>query len=69
MTYKCPIKTPDERITYGVISMKHQSTDMYANTYDDALKMAHEMKHDKPEDKPYFIVERTEHFEICTEIV
>lgn len=65
---KATMKAPDEKITYGVISEKHQSTDLYANTYEDALDMAIEMKHDNPENKPYFIVERTEHFEICTVI-
>ena len=56
------MKTPEERITYAVICEKFPVSGMYFNTYGEADDYA---KFEQPAYRPYYIIERTEHFEIC----
>lgn len=56
------VKTPEEKITYGVICAKMPTPRIFSESYDEAVRDA---KFNNPNYRPYYIVERTEHFEIC----
>lgn len=56
------MKTPEEKISYAVISEKMPTPHLYFHTYKEAVVYA---KKEQPAYRPYYIVERTEHFEIC----
>lgn len=56
------MNTPEEKITYSVICENSPTPDIYFDTYEEAVKFA---KFNQPANKPYYIVERVEHFEIC----
>lgn len=58
-------KAPNDKISYAVICEKFPNPTVYYNTCDLALKWA---KLDQPNDRPYYIVKRTEHFEICGKV-
>lgn len=59
------IKAPDDVVTYAVICEKFPNPCSYYREYDCAVKWA---KSDQPANRPYYIVKRTEHFEICEEV-
>ena len=56
------IEAPAEKISYGVICEKNRECTCWTSTYEGAVDWA---KNNQPANKPYYIVERTEHFEIC----
>lgn len=58
------VKRSDE-ISYAVICDKFPSPHVYFNTYAEA---EHWAKFDQPNDRPYYIIKRTEHFEIVGEV-
>lgn len=55
-------KTLKEKITYSVISERQPVPSVFHDTFKEAVEWAEK---DQPAYRPYFIVERTEHFEIC----
>ena len=57
--------TESDKISYSVICDKFPSPHIYFNTYDEAERWA---KFDQPNDRPFYIVKRSEHFEIVGEI-
>lgn len=61
---KATMKAPDDKITYGVICEKDPDAGMWATKYDDAVRLAREMSKNHPDNRPYYIVERIETFEI-----
>ena len=56
------MNTPEERISYSVICDKQPDPRIYHSTYEEAVKWA---KLNQPDYRPYYIVKRVEHFEIC----
>ena len=59
------MKTPEEITTYSIICEKMPTPSVYFPTYELAVKWA---KFNQPTYRPFYIVERTEHFEICGKI-
>ena len=57
--------TESDRISYAVICDKFPSPHVYFNTYDEA---EHWARYNQPNYRPYYIVERSEHFEIVGEV-
>lgn len=53
---------PEERITYGYICEQMPIPSMFFRTYEEAYKAA---EFNQPAYRPFYIVERTEHYEIC----
>jgi len=56
------MKTPEERITYTAICEQMPTPNFYSETYEEAVAYA---KSEQPAYRPYYIVKRVEHFEIC----
>lgn len=56
------IETPKDRISYAVICEKFPIPDLYFDSYELAKRW---LKLEQPNNKPHYIVKRTEHFEIC----
>lgn len=56
------MKTPEEKISYAAISQQMPTPHLYFESYKEAEEYA---KKEQPEYRPYYIVERVEHFEIC----
>lgn len=56
------MKTPEEEISYAAICERQPIPTSYFRTYEEAVSHA---KFDQPAYRPYYIVERVEHFEIC----
>lgn len=56
------IKAPDSKVSYAVICEKYPDPCMYFDSYDLALKWANI---NQPDNRPFYIVKRTEHFEVC----
>lgn len=56
------MNTPEERISYAVICEKMPNPCCFFGSYKEAVKWA---KFDQPENRPFYIVKRVEHFEIC----
>ena len=54
-----------DKISYAVICDKFPSPHVYFNTYDEA---EHWARFNQPNYRPYYITERTEHFEIVGEV-
>lgn len=54
--------TPEEKIMYGTISEQQPECHIWYDTYGEAVESA---KFDQPKYRPYYIVEKTEHYEIC----
>lgn len=57
--------TPETKISYAVICERLKEPSMYCNTYDEAVEWA---KFDQPAYRPFYIVKRTETFEICGKV-
>lgn len=57
--------TESDKISYAVICDKFQSPHIYFNTYKEAERWA---RFDQPNDRPFYIVKRSEHFEIVGEV-
>ena len=58
------ITEPDKK-SYTVICNKFQIPHVYFNTYEEA---EHWAKFNQPNYRPYYIIERSEHFEIVGEV-
>lgn len=56
------IKTPKDKVSYGIICDKFPEPHAYFSTYDLALRW---LKLEQPNNRPHYIVKRTEHYEIC----
>ena len=56
------MKTPEEKISYAAICEQMPIPHLYFGTYEEAVDYA---KIEQPAYRPYYIVERVEHFEIC----
>lgn len=65
MTESDKISCPQPRITYGYICKNHPQTNVWCDKFDDAVSIAEK---DQPLNRPYYIVERVEHFDICGEV-
>ena len=59
------ITESDKKISYAVICDKFPSPHIYFNTYDEAKRWA---RFNQPDYRPYYIVKRSEHFEIVGEV-
>ena len=57
--------TESDKISYAVICDKFPSPHVYFNTYDEA---EHWARFNQPNYRPYYIVERSEHFEIVGKV-
>ena len=57
--------TESDKISYTVICNKFPIPYVYFNTYKEAERWA---KFDQPDHRPYYIIERSEHFEIVGEV-
>ena len=57
--------TESDKISYAVICDKFPSPHVYFNTYDEA---EHWARFNQPNYRPYYISERSEHFEIVGEV-
>lgn len=53
---------PNKKLSYCVVSKRMPEPCIFFKTYDDALHWA---KNDQPAYRPFYILERTEYFEIC----
>ena len=56
------MRVPEETIEYGWISEQKPKCTVWTKTFGEAVEMA---KADQPAYRPWYIVEKTEHFEIC----
>ena len=56
------IKAPDSKVSYAVICEKYPDPCIYFDSYDLALKWANI---NQPDNLPFYIVKRIEHFEVC----
>lgn len=56
------MKPLEERITYSVICEQMPEPKVYHSSFNEAVEWA---KSDQPLYRPYYIVGRVEHFEIC----
>lgn len=56
------MKIPEEKISYAVICKQMPIPHLYFETYKEAEDYA---KIEQPAYRPYYIVERVEHFELC----
>lgn len=56
------MKVPEDTISYSVICENSPTPNIYSDTYLDAVQMA---MFEQPAYRPYYIVKRVEHFEIC----
>ena len=59
------ITESDKKISYAVICDKFPSPQVYFNTYDEA---EHWARFNQPDYRPFYIVKRSEHFEIVGEV-
>ena len=57
--------TESDKISFSVICDKFPSPQVYFNTYKEA---EHWARFDQPNHRPYYIIERSEHFEIVGEV-
>lgn len=57
--------TESDRISYSTICDKFPSPHVYFNTYAEA---EHWARFNQPNNRPYYIIERSEHFEIVGEV-
>ena len=57
--------TESDKKSYAVICDKFPSPHVYFNTYGEAERWA---RYNQPNNRPYYIVERLEHFEIVGEV-
>lgn len=57
--------TESDKISYAVICDKFPSPHVYFNTYDEAKHWA---RFNQPNYRPYYIIKRSEHFEIVGEV-
>lgn len=58
--------TESDRISYSTICDKFPSPHVYFNTYAEA---EHWARFNQPNNRPYYIIERSEHFEIVGEVI
>lgn len=56
------IEAPKDKVSYAVICEKFPDPCSYFDSYDLAARW---LKLEQPNNKPHYIVKRTEHFEIC----
>ena len=56
------IEIPKDKVSYAVICERFPNPQTYFNTYDLAVRW---LKMEQPNNKPHYIVKRTEHFEVC----
>lgn len=56
------IKCPEDKITYAVICKKFPNPTTYFESYELAKRW---VKLEQPNNRPFYIVKRTEHFELC----
>ena len=56
------MKTPEEKISYAVVCEQMPTPHLYFETFREAEKYA---ESEQPAYRPYYIVERVEHFETC----
>ena len=56
------MKALEEKITYSAICEQMPVPHLYFETYEETVGHA---KNNQPAYRPYYIVERVEHFEIC----
>ena len=54
-----------DKISYAVICDKFPSPHVYFNTYNEA---EHWARFNQPNNRPYYIIKRSEHFEIVGEV-
>ena len=59
------MNTPEEEITYGIMNKKGHVSCLWSKSYAEALDYA---KTEQPMNRPYYILERTEHYEIVGEV-
>ena len=57
--------TESDKISYAVICDKFPSPHVYFNTYNEA---EHWARFNQPNNRPYYIIKRSEHFEIVGEV-
>ena len=57
--------TESDKISYAIICDKFPSPHVYFDTYDEA---EHWARFNQPNYRPYYIIERSEHFEIVGEV-
>lgn len=58
--------TKTDKISYSVICEKFPDAHIYFETYDEAKHWA---EFEQPNHRPFYIVKRTEHFEIVGEVL
>lgn len=58
------IEAPKDKVDYAVICEKFPNPCIYFDSYDLAVRW---LKLEQLNNKPHYIVKRTEHFEICRE--
>lgn len=56
---------PQEEITYGIMNKNGHISCLWSKSYAEALDYA---KTEQPMNRPYYILERTEHYEIVGEV-
>jgi len=62
-TVVCEMKVPDSKVSYSVICEKHPEPSVFFDSYELALKWSKIV--DKSDNRPSYIVKRTECFELC----
>ena len=55
---------PTDKVSYAVICEKFPTPQTYFTTYELAKRW---IEMEQPDNRPFYIVKRTEHFEICEE--
>ena len=60
------IKCPEDKTTYAVICKKFPNPNVYFESYELAKRW---VKLEQPNNRPFYIVKRTEHFELCNNCV
>jgi hypothetical protein len=56
------MKAPEDKIYFGSVCEHFPDCSVFFNTYNDAENWA---KNNQPDYRPYYIVKKIEHFEIC----
>ena len=56
------IKCPEDKITYAVICKKFPNPNVYFESYELAKRW---IELEQPNNRPFYIVKRIEHFELC----
>ena len=56
------IETPRDKVSYAIICEKFPEPKTYFSSYELAVRW---LKLEQPNNRPHYIVKRTEHFEIC----